>query len=121
MNRMRRSIQPSRPTTWVERRGQHRSPWLLPFVKIEWCLEWAAGALGSWAFLDVVKYLSTFSLLVAVVLSFEESGDRTRQRHYAAWVAINSAQGKGGSGGCIGARSRSRIEIVYLSSGSTAP
>jgi hypothetical protein len=68
-----------------------------------------------------VKYLSTFSLLVAVVLSFEESGDRTRQRHYAAWVAINSAQGKGGSGGCIGARSRSRIEIVYLSSGSTAP
>ncbi len=111
MNRTRRSIQPSRPTTWVERRGQHRSPWLLPFVKIEWCLEWAAGALGSWAFLDIVKYLSTFSLLVAVVLSFEESGDRMRQRHYAAWVAINSAQGNGGQRrmhrGAPGAESRS--------------
>jgi len=117
MNRMRRIIQPRRPTTWVERRGQHHSPWLLPFVKIEWCLEWAAWVLGSWAFLDVLEYLGTLSLLVAVVLYFAESGDRTRQRHYAAWAVINSAQGKGGSGGRIEALqelNRDRVPLIGL-------
>jgi hypothetical protein len=117
MNHMRRLIQPSRPTTWVALRGQHHSPWLLPFVKIEWCLEWAAWVLGSWAFLDVLEYLSTLSLLVAVVLYFAESGDRTRQRHYAAWAVINSAQGKGGSGGRIEALqelNRDRVPLIGL-------
>lgn len=120
MNRMRRIIQPSPPTTWAERRGQHHSPWLLPFVKIEWCLEWVAWVLGRWAFLDVLEYLGTLSLLVAVVLYFAESGDRTRQRHYAAWAVINSAQGKGGSGGRIEALeelNRDRVPLIGLDGG----
>jgi uncharacterized protein YjbI with pentapeptide repeats len=111
---MRRIIQPRRPTTWVERRGQHHSPWILPFVKIEWCLEWAAWVLGSWAFLDVLEYLGTLSLLVAVVFYFTESGNRTRQRHYAAWAVINSAQGKGGSGGRIEALQELNHDRVSL-------
>ena len=68
---------------------------------MEWCFEWAAWVLGNWALLEVVEYLGTFSLIVGVVLYFAESGARTRQRHYAAWAVINSAQGKGGSGGRI--------------------
>ena len=117
MNRMRRLIQPDRPLMWPERRAQCRSSWALPFVKVEWCLEWAAWGLGSWAFLDVLEYLGTFSLLVAVVLYFAESGDRTRQRHYAAWAVINSAQGKGGSGGRIEALqelNRDRVPLTGL-------
>jgi uncharacterized protein YjbI with pentapeptide repeats len=40
-------------------------------------------------------------VLIAVIFYFAESGDRTRQRHYTAWTVINTAQGKGGSGGRI--------------------
>ena len=47
--------------------------------------------------------LGTLSLLVAVISYFSESGDRIKQKHYHAWEVINSAQGKGGSGGRIDA------------------
>ncbi|HYZ72022.1 MAG TPA: pentapeptide repeat-containing protein [Chthoniobacterales bacterium] len=43
------------------------------------------------------------SLLIAVVSYFAESKDRIKQKHYQAWQVINSAQGKGGSGGRIDA------------------
>ncbi len=36
-----------------------------------------------------------------VVFYFTESGDRMKQKHYQAWQVINTAQGKGGSGGRI--------------------
>jgi len=39
--------------------------------------------------------------LVAVIFYFAESGDRRKQKHYQAWQVINTAQGKGGSGGRI--------------------
>ena len=68
---------------------------------MEWCFQWAAWVLGNWALLEVLEYLSTFSVLIAVIFYFAGSGDRTRQKHYAAWTVINSAQGKGGSGGRI--------------------
>ena len=32
---------------------------------------------------------------------FPKSGDRTKQKHYQAWQVINTAQGKGGSGGRV--------------------
>ena len=98
---MRPLYQPERPVNWAERRASCRRKWALPFIGLEWCFEWAAWVLGNWALLEVVEYLGTFSLIVAVVLYFAESGARTRQRHYAAWAVINSAQGKGGSGGRI--------------------
>jgi hypothetical protein len=101
MNRMRRQYAPGCPPAWAERRGQRRASFALALVKIDWWMEWAAWALGNWAFLEILENLGTFSVLIAVIFYFAESGDRLRQRHYAAWAVINSAQGKGGSGGRI--------------------
>ena len=114
---MRRLYEPARPPKWAERRATCRNPWTIPFVKFEWCLQWVAWALGNWALLEVLEYLSTFSVLIAVIFYFAESGDRTRQRHYAAWAVINSAQGKGGSGGRIEALeelNRDRVALTGL-------
>jgi uncharacterized protein YjbI with pentapeptide repeats len=72
-------------------------------VWVEWIWEWAAFALSKWAFLEVLEYLGTFSVLVAVIFYFSEAGDRVKLRHYQAWQVINTAQGKGGSGGRIDA------------------
>jgi uncharacterized protein YjbI with pentapeptide repeats len=111
---MLRFDHPEHPTSWAERRAHCRRSWALPFIGMEWCFEWAAWALGNWALLEVVEYLGTFSLIVGVVLYFAESGDRTRQRHYAAWAVINSAQGKGGSGGRIEALAELNRDHVAL-------
>ena len=111
---MRLLYQPHRPPDWEERRATCRHKWSVPFVKFEWCLEWIAWALGNWAFLEVLEYLSTFSVLIAVIFYFSESGDRIRQRHYAAWAVINSAQGKGGSGGRIDALEELNHDRVAL-------
>jgi hypothetical protein len=74
---------------------------MLPFTALEWVWEWVAFALSNWTFLEVLEYLGTFSVLVAVIFYFSEAGDRVKQRHYQAWQVINTAQGKGGSGGRI--------------------
>jgi len=55
------------------------------------------------AFLEVLEYFGTLSVLLAVVSYFSESKYRIRRKHYQAWQVINSAQGKGGSGGRIDA------------------
>jgi uncharacterized protein YjbI with pentapeptide repeats len=68
---------------------------------IEWALDWVAFVLSRWTFLDVLEYLEGFSVLIAVIFYFSESGDRLKQKHYQAWQVINTAQGKGGSGGRI--------------------
>jgi hypothetical protein len=114
---MRRLYEPAHPPEWAERRATCRNRWTIPFVKFEWCLQWVAWTLGNWALLEVLEYLSTFSVLIAVIFYFAESGDRTRQRHYAAWAVINSAQGKGGSGGRIEALAelnRDRVPLIGL-------
>src|SRR5215475_8971614 len=93
--------QPSHPPKWSEWRAEHHVRWALPFHGLEWCFEWVAWALGNWALLEVLEYLGTFSVLIAVIFYFAESDKRTRMRHYTAWTVINTAQGKGGSGGRI--------------------
>jgi uncharacterized protein YjbI with pentapeptide repeats len=80
-----------------------RRRWLIPFIAVEWVFEWAAFTLSNWSFLEVLEYLGSFSVLIAVIFYFSESGDRVKQRHYQAWQVINTAQGKGGSGGRIDA------------------
>jgi hypothetical protein len=77
--------------------------WLLPFVGLEWGWSWLAYRLSGWAFLEVLEYFGTLSLLLAVVSYFAEGKDRVKQKHYQAWQVITSAQGKGGSGGRIDA------------------
>jgi uncharacterized protein YjbI with pentapeptide repeats len=76
---------------------------LLPFIAIEWVWAWLAYWLSGWAFLEVLEYFGTLSVLLAVVSYFSESKDRIKQKHDQAWQVINSAQGKGGSGGRIDA------------------
>src|SRR5271169_1320091 len=93
----------SRPEDWRICRSKIRRGWLVPFVAVEWCCDWAAFALSHWSFLEVLEYLGSFSILIAVIFYFSESGDRLKQKHYQAWQVINTAQGKGGSGGRIDA------------------
>lgn len=89
------------PQTWQQVKQRVRRRWTLPFHAVEWIFDWAAYGLSRWAFLEVLEYLGIFSVLVAIIFYFAESGDRRKQKHYQAWQVINTAQGKGGSGGRI--------------------
>ena len=103
----------SRPAPWKVRK-QGAAQWLVPFIAIEWISEWLAFVLSRWSLLEVLEYLSAFSVLVAVIFYFSESGDRIKQRHYQAWQVINTAQGKGGSGGRIEALQELNADKVPL-------
>ena len=98
---MRIRVQRERPEPWPIRRERINHRWTTPFWSIEWALDWVAYVLSRWTFLDVLEYLEGFSVLIAVIFYFSESGDRLKQKHYQAWQVINTAQGKGGSGGRI--------------------
>src|SRR5271155_1677706 len=101
--KMRIHIRKERPAAWAERRKQTKHAWIVPFIAIDWVWEWVAYGLSNWTFLEVLDYLETFSVLIAVIFYFSESGDRIKQRHYQAWQVVNTSQGKGGSGGRIDA------------------
>jgi hypothetical protein len=92
-----------RPESWPELRSKVKSRWLIPVLRIESAFSWLAYLLSGWAFLEVIEYLGTFSLLLAAISYFTESRDRIKQKDYQAWQVINAAQGKGGSGGRIDA------------------
>jgi len=77
--------------------------WTLPFFALEWIWDWLAFLLSRWTFVVVLEYLGSLSILVAVFFYFHDADNRTQQRHYQAWQVINTAQGKGGSGGRIDA------------------
>jgi hypothetical protein len=98
---MKIRIHREKPDPWPVRRQRIKHIWTIPFWVFEWILEWIAFALSRWTFLDVLEYLEGFSVLIAVIFYFSESGDRLKQKHYQAWQVINTAQGKGGSGGRI--------------------
>jgi pentapeptide repeat protein len=106
--------QRTRPEAWSIVRGRVQYPWMLPFYAIEWALIWIAYWLSGWAFLEVLEYLGTLSLLLAVISYFSESRDRLKQKHYQAWQVINSAQAKGGSGGRIDALEELHADGVPL-------
>jgi hypothetical protein len=88
-----------RPAPWSLRRQTIQHGWAVPLWAFEWFWEWVAYILSNWSFLEVLEYLGSFSILIAVIFYFSESGDRLKQKHYQAWQVINTAQGKGGSGG----------------------
>lgn len=91
-----------RPRSWPERKQQIPS-WSIPFFALEWVWEWTAFLLSRWSFLEVLEYMGSLSILVAVFFYFHDSDNRIKQRHYQAWQVINTAQEKGGSGGRIDA------------------
>jgi hypothetical protein len=94
-------IHRKRPEPWSIRREDLKRGWTLPLWAFEWFCEWIAYILSNWSFLEVLEYLSSFGVLIAVIFYFSESGDRLKQKHYQAWQVINTAQGKGGNGGRI--------------------
>ena len=91
-----------KPLPWREWR-QQIPVWCTPFFALEWVWEWVSFLLSRWTFVEVIEYLGSFSVLVAVFFYFHDSGNRVKLRHYQAWQVINTAQGKGGSGGRIDA------------------
>jgi hypothetical protein len=104
-----------RPAPWAKFRESIRRRWLAPFYWLEWIWEWIAFALSNWAFLEVLEYAGRLSLLIGVIFYFYEAPDRKKQKHYQAWQVINTAQGKGGSGGRIEALqelNRDRVPLV---------
>ena len=103
-----------RPTVWKEFRPRPLHPYLLPFSYTNWFGEWMAYILGKWSIFEVLDYVGSFSILVAVVFYFADSGDRLKQKHYQAWQVINTAQGKGGSGGRIEALQELNADKVPL-------
>ena len=100
---MRIHLTRERPESWAEREARVRARWAKPFWWMQYQMEWCAYLLNNWTFLEVLEYLSSFGVLVAVLFYFAESGDRLKQKHYQAWQVINTAQGKGGNGGRIDA------------------
>jgi len=111
---MRIHVWRERPESWAERRAKAKHAWTKPFVCFEYGTEWVAYALNRWTFLEVLEYLGSFGVLVAVIFYFAESGDRLKQKHYQAWQVINSAQGKGGNGGRIEALEELNMDGVPL-------
>jgi Pentapeptide repeats (8 copies) len=91
-----------------------KAAWSRPFCAVEFVFEWTAYALSQWPLLEALEYLGSFGVLVAVVFYFAESGHRVMQRHYQAWQVINTAQGKGGSGGRIEALQELNADKVSL-------
>jgi uncharacterized protein YjbI with pentapeptide repeats len=103
-----------RPVPWSLRRQTIQHVWAVPLWAFEWFWEWVAYILSNWSFLEVLEYLGSFSILIAVIFYFSESGDRLKQKHYQAWQVINTAQGKGGSGGRIEALQELNADGVPL-------
>jgi hypothetical protein len=103
-----------KPLSWREKRKSIRHAWTTPFHALEWSFDWTAHALSRWAFLEVLEYLGTLSVLFAVIFYYSERGDRKKQKHYQAWQVINTAQGKGGSGGRIEALQELNADKVPL-------
>jgi Pentapeptide repeats (8 copies) len=111
---MRVFLPTERPKTWHDRKADVRRRWALAFIFIDWSFEWAAFFLSNWKFLEMLEYVGSLSVLVAVLFYFSESGDRAKQKHYQAWQVINTAQGKGGSGGRIEALQELNADHVAL-------
>jgi uncharacterized protein YjbI with pentapeptide repeats len=103
-----------KPEPWVIYRATHKATWSRPFYALDWLLAWLAHLLSRWVLIEVLEYLGTFSILIALIFYFAESGDRLKQKHYQAWQVINTAQGKGGSGGRIEALEELNADKVPL-------
>ena len=90
-----------RPDSWAGHKQSVCHRWTLPWHAIDFVFQWTAYFLSRWALLEVLEYLGILSVLFAVVFYYSEAGDRKKQKHYQAWQVIDTAQGKGGSGGRI--------------------
>jgi len=111
---MRVRLHRNLPEPWNVRRQGLKRGWTVAFWAFEWFCEWIAYVLSNWSFLEVLEYLSSFGVLIAVIFYFGESGNRLKQKHYQAWQVINTAQGKGGNGGRIEALQELNADGISL-------
>lgn len=88
-----------RPKLWPVVRATVRPRVLVPFFFLDWLTGWAAYALSRTSFLVFLDHCGTLSILIVVIFYFADAPERTKLKHYQAWQVINTAQGKGGSGG----------------------
>src|SRR5580704_16094683 len=102
------------PLPWTEFRAASKRHWALPLLYIDWLCAHLAWQLGRWSLLRVLAYAETFSVLVALIVWVAEAHERTQQKHYQAWQVINTAQGKGGSGGRLDALEQLNEDRVPL-------
>lgn len=93
--------EPRKPAPWRDYRRDVRRRWSVPIHGVDWCLRQVAWALSQWSLLHVLEHLGTFSILIAAIFYFYEAPERRQIKQYQAWQVINTAQGKGGSGGRI--------------------
>ena len=75
---------------------------------LEWQFQWSVYFLSRTTLFLLLEYCGRLSILVAVIFYALETPQRTMMRHYQAWQVINSAQGKGGSGGRIEVAARTQ-------------
>jgi hypothetical protein len=91
------------PPEWAEFKARAPNRYLVPFYSVSWGADWAAYTLGKWPLVELLEYLGSFSILFVAIFYFAGAPDRIKQKHYQAWQVINTAAGKGGSGGRIDA------------------
>jgi hypothetical protein len=91
------------PLHWRAYRSQIRYRWAVPFLFLDWLSQWAAYGLRRLSILELLETCSSFTLLIGLIFYFAEAPERTKTKHYQAWQVINTAQGKGGSGGRLDA------------------
>jgi hypothetical protein len=102
------------PASWRVFHASIKRRWAMPFLYLDWLSQWATYWLSRFSFLELLEYCWGFSILIAVVFYFAESDQRRQTRHYQAWQVINTAQGKGGSGGRIDALTQLNDDHVPL-------
>ncbi len=88
-----------RPKPWKTLRASVPYRWLRPILFVDWLTQWAVYAMSHVSLLELLEYCGSFSILIAVIFYFKDGPERTKLKHYQAWQVINTAQGKGGSGG----------------------
>ena len=75
---MRIHLTRERPESWAERKARVRARWAEPFWRMHYQMEWCVYLLSNWTFPEVLEYLSSFDVLVAVFFYFAEPGDRLK-------------------------------------------
>jgi hypothetical protein len=71
----------TQPENWKEHKTRVHRAWALPILAMEWLGEWTVSFISRSIFLEILEYLSSLGVLVAVIFYFAGSGDRLRQRH----------------------------------------
>jgi hypothetical protein len=102
------------PETWQQLRQRTKGHWAKYALFADWVFAHVAWYLSKVSLLKVLAYAESFSVLIALTFWVAETHERTQQKHYQAWQVINTAQGKGGSGGRVDALEQLNKDHVAL-------